>query len=81
MSDIIKTIGEWEKIKGFILEGADPKQKISEAELDALPLGKKLGCDHVVREKFLRDNNYEVTRSNMIAPELSTKDPTVIRVS
>lgn len=68
MADKVKTLAEWEKEKGFIVTGdVDPNKKITEAEVDDIEMGKKHWVNHADRVKFLKENNYEVTRENMIA--------------
>lgn len=70
-----KTIGDFEKERNFIIRGADPKQKITEEEIAAIPLKDKIGVHHDVRIAFLKANGYEVTRENMVNSELSHIDP------
>jgi hypothetical protein len=69
-----KTIGELEKQRGVILVGANPNQKMSQEQFDAIDIKDKVGVDHKARVAFLEANGYKVTRENMINPDLSVKE-------
>lgn len=69
---VTKTIGEFEKQKNCILIGADPKKKVTEEEFDSYP-AQKWGVMHDDRIEFLKANRYEVTRQNMVDPNLSSR--------
>lgn len=70
-----KTLSEWEVEKGVLVIDGNPKDAMTEAEFNAIDIGKKWGVDHARRIKFLEDNGYKVNRENMINPELSAKPP------
>lgn len=70
--DRTQTLEQWEREKGYIVKGdVDINKQLSEAEFEAIPHGERHGVNHADRIKFLQDNGYEVTRENMINPNLS----------
>jgi predicted nucleotidyltransferase len=74
MAEVTKTLGEWEKERGFILQDGNVNKKYTEAEVDELLLTpKSVGVDHEGRTEFLKSNGYDVTRANMVDPTLSAK--------
>ena len=71
----VKTIGEFERQYNMLVLGANPNQKISEEDFNAIPIDQKKGVDFAAREAFLTANDYEITRENLIDGGLSAKDP------
>lgn len=79
MADKKKPVSDWEVEVGLFARDeqvAKGKDKITREEFlelsDKNPNGF-LGVDYPVRVKFLKDNGYEVTRDNLINPNLSSK--------
>jgi hypothetical protein len=70
---VTKSLTEWERIKGCLVSDVSPNKKMTEEEFDRLP--GKSGVNFNDREKFLRDNGYEITRANLIDSSLSAIDP------
>lgn len=66
-----------EKEHGIMFIGdVDLKQKMTDEDFIKLMHtneGAWRGVDHTVRTKFLKDNDHEVTRENMLNVELSAK--------
>jgi hypothetical protein len=72
-----KTLKTLEKERGVMFIGdVDLSQRLSEEEMDEL-LAKDyttyVGVAHDDRTKFLKDNGYDVTRENMMNPDLSAR--------
>ena len=74
-----KTFNEWEKDKGaFAIDETkyDLNQQLTEEEflqLHAEGEGNFRGVSYDDRVKFLEDNDYPVTRENLLDPNLSVK--------
>lgn len=72
-----KTVEKWEKEAGLILldtEGISLKKSMDREEFDALV--EKVGAagiDYKTREKWLKDNGYDVTRDNIRNATLPSK--------
>lgn len=81
MSDTKKAISTWEKERNMLVTTvSDPSKKLTEAEFlelildeNGIPKPEVTGVNHDDRIKFLKANDYEVNRQNMVDPELSTR--------
>lgn len=51
----------------------DGEKLLTEAEFDAVEHVDKIGVSHTDRVKFLQDNGYDLTRSNMMDSSLSAR--------
>jgi hypothetical protein len=71
MAEVTKTIGDWEKQKGFLVPDASVLKKVTEDEFDLLP--GKVGVNFEQRTEFLTSNGYPVTRENLIDANLSAR--------
>lgn len=78
-NDQSKTIAEWEREKGVMFLDARKhpvNKKVTEDEfMEILQTseGEYRGVTHDDREKWLKDNGYDVTRANMLDPDLLPK--------
>lgn len=74
-----KTFEEWERAKGLMaynLSKFKTSKLLDEGEFNAIVEGNFSefhGVDYKKRLAFLEKNGYEVTRENLINPELSSK--------
>lgn len=70
-----KTLEQLEKARGVLFTtNMDLTKRYTDEEFDALLATKTssyVGVDHEDRTKFLKDNGYDVTRENMVNPDLS----------
>lgn len=62
-----------EKKYHFIIINKNGDEDITEKEFLALDLADKYGVNHDDRIKFLKDNGYDITRENMVNPDLSAR--------
>lgn len=74
-----RTFEQWEIQKGLFaydLSRWNTSKDISEDEFDSITqnnLSQFHGVDYKIRVNFLKINGYDVTRDNLINPELSAK--------
>lgn len=69
------TLGEWEKEKGIMIHvDVDGSNYLDENQFNILfkECGG-LGVDYTSRTNFLKDNDYELTRTNYLSGELTVK--------
>ncbi len=74
--DETKAIRDWEPIKGVVLVGVadeDLDMEITEEKFDQIKPELKIGCDWDARLSFLNSNGYEVTRDNIVNPNLHAR--------
>lgn len=75
MSDEKKSIEQWERERGLVLNGnGDPSMEVTNQQFTALLTRHGfVGVNHADRENWLRDNGYEINRANLINSQLSTR--------
>ena len=67
-----KQIKTWEREKGLLLLGdVDTSEYVEEEDFAQLALAGSVGVNFDDREKFLKDNGYEVNRDTLIDSSLS----------
>ena len=72
MSEVTKTLKEWEREIGFILTGdADEKKKYTEEEIhEVIQSGKTLSVDYKFRLQYLASKGIAATRENIANADL-----------
>lgn len=74
-----KRFTEWEKELGLFAlteKKFDTSASLTKEEFKEIYLSNHadfIGVDYEVRVKFLQDNDYKVTRENLVNPELSVR--------
>jgi hypothetical protein len=78
MASDTKSISEWEKTKGILLDDVRDvalNKKITSDEFIELFRSRAYTyVDYDARVKFLKDNGHKITRQNLINPALAPKD-------